>query len=108
MEWREADGVRWLEAELAGATAAFTTRRGGVSEPPFDGLNLGVLTDDERDAVVENRRRLGAALGFAPERIAIARQVHGAELAIHDWPSGAESFRRAGQSDPRGRRPRHE
>ncbi len=34
MEWREAGGVRWLEAELPGATAAFSTRIGGVSGRP--------------------------------------------------------------------------
>jgi YfiH family protein len=83
MEWREFGGVRWLEAQLPGATAAFSTRIGGVSEPPFDGLNLGVFTDDEHDAVVENRRRLATALGFPPDRVAIGRQVHGAEIATH-------------------------
>ena len=30
MEWCERDGVRWLEADLGGARAAFTTRLGGV------------------------------------------------------------------------------
>lgn len=83
MEWRESEGLRWLQADLGGARAAFSSRLGGVSEPPFDGLNLGVLTDDSPAAVTENRRRLAAALGFAPERIAYARQVHGAELAAH-------------------------
>jgi polyphenol oxidase len=91
MEWREADGVRWLEARLPGATAAFSTRVGGVSEPPFDGLNLGVFTDDELDAVVENRRRLAAALGFPLGRVVIARQVHGAELATHSGPPAEPS-----------------
>ena len=32
MRWRERDGVRWLEAELPGARAAFSTRVGGVSD----------------------------------------------------------------------------
>ena len=58
------DGVRWLEADLGGATAAFSTRSGGVSEPPFDSLNLGLLTDDDSDAVVENRTGSPAALGI--------------------------------------------
>jgi polyphenol oxidase len=90
MEWRERDGVRWLEARLPGAIAAFTTRRGGVSEPPFAALNLGILTEDERDAVIENRRLLAAALGFQPNQIAVAHQVHGADLIDH-----------AGSPDPR-------
>jgi YfiH family protein len=83
MEWLENDGVRWLEAELGGARAAFTTRAGGVSEAPYDRLNLGVLSDDSRDAVRENRERLAAALGLEPARIPIGLQVHGAELAFH-------------------------
>lgn len=81
MDWRENEGVRWLEADLGGARAAFATRHGGVSPEPFESLNLGLLTDDREAAVLENRRRLAAALGFPPERIAYGRQVHGAELA---------------------------
>jgi hypothetical protein len=92
MEWREGEGTRWLQAAMPGATAAFSTRVGGVSEPPFDGLNLGVFTEDEQDAVVENRRRLAAALGFPPDRIAIGRQVHGAELKIHSGPQTPNPF----------------
>jgi YfiH family protein len=83
MEWRESRDVRWLEARLPGARAAFSTRVGGISEQPFDSLNLGILTEDEPSAVTENRRRLAGALGLAPERIAIGRQVHGAELETH-------------------------
>ncbi len=87
MQWREGNGLRWLEARMPSATAAFTTRLGGVSQPPFAALNLGILTEDERDAVLENRRRLAAALGFAPDRVAVARQVHGAELLDHPDPT---------------------
>lgn len=83
MRWSEREGVRWLEASLDGATAAFSTRLGGVSAGSFESLNLGILTDDEPAAVRENRRRLAVALGLRPERIAIGRQVHGAELATH-------------------------
>ena len=36
-----------LVIDLPGATALFTTRRGGVSEGPYASLNLGLLTDDE-------------------------------------------------------------
>jgi len=83
MEWREHDGVRWLQAELDGARAVFSTRLGGVSEPPFDSLNLGLLTDDAEENVIENRRRLAAALGFEPEQVVYARQVHGTDLIEH-------------------------
>jgi polyphenol oxidase len=83
MEWRERDGVRWLEANLSGARAAFSTRLGGVSEPPFDRLNLGILTEDDPDAVTENRRRLAVALGLELEQVVFARQVHGTRLVRH-------------------------
>jgi YfiH family protein len=83
MEWREDGDLRWLRAELDGACAAFSTRVGGVSEPPFDRLNLGLLTDDGEENVIENRRRLAAALGFDPDRIVFSRQVHGTDLIEH-------------------------
>lgn len=83
MEWRECDGVKWLEADLGGARTAFSTRLGGVSEPPFDVLNLGILTDDDQEAVAENRARLAAALGLEPEQVVFSLQVHGTRLIYH-------------------------
>ena len=86
MRWRERDGVRWLEAELPGAVASFSTRLGGVSAGAYESLNLGVLTDDELASVLENRRRLDAALGVDGSDVLIGRQVHGAELLVHSAP----------------------
>jgi len=100
MEWRESDGVRWLEADLGGARAAFATRLGGVSAAPFDRLNLGVLTDDSNEAVVENRGRLAAALGLDPARVPIGLQVHGAKLAFHAEPQQPSPFAVPGSEIP--------
>jgi polyphenol oxidase len=83
MEWRERNGVRWLEADLGGARAAFSARLGGVSEPPFDSLNLGILTEDDPESVTRNRHRLAEALGHEPEQIVFALQVHGTRLIDH-------------------------
>jgi len=55
---------------------AFSTRRGGVSEGPYDSLNLGLLTDDRDDNVEENRHRLCEAVDADPGRLAMNRQVH--------------------------------
>lgn len=55
---------------------AFTTRPGGVSEGPFDSLNLATLSGDERERVDENRARLCAALGADPARLTMNRQRH--------------------------------
>ncbi len=59
-----------------GVRAAFTLRRGGVSEPPFETLNLALHTGDAPDAVLENRRRLSRALEL-PAEPAWLNQVHG-------------------------------
>src|SRR5690242_18101258 len=83
MEWREADGVRWLDADLPEARAAFSTRVGGVSEHPYDALNVAIMTGDDRDAVRENRLKLASALERDPAGIVMGRQVHGAELREH-------------------------
>jgi YfiH family protein len=103
MEWRESNGIRWLEADLGGARVAFSTRLGGGSEPPYDSLNLGLLTEDADEAVIENRRRLAAALGFAPDQIVFARQVHGTRLI-----DGANARRGSFVRDNRTKEPRDE
>ena len=54
----------------------FSTRAGGVSEGPYDSLNLGRLTGDHVERVDENRRRLCAEVGADAERLALNRQVH--------------------------------
>ncbi len=59
---------------------AFSTRRGGVSEGPYESLNVGLMTADEPEHVTENRRRLCAEVGAEPERLAMNRQVHGATV----------------------------
>jgi YfiH family protein len=59
---------------------AFSTRHGGVSEGPYDSLNLGVLTRDGPQNAYENRRRLCEAIGADPERLAMNRQVHSAKV----------------------------
>jgi YfiH family protein len=100
MNWEQHDGVKWLGAGRAHARVAFSTRLGGVSEAPFDRLNLGILTDDDGAAVLENRRRLARALGLDPARIPIARQVHGAEIIRHDAPQQPSPFSAPGSDLP--------
>lgn len=72
----------WVDpgAPPTGALVAFSARHGGVSEPPFDSLNLGASGGDDLGAVAENRRRVAHAAGFDLGRLALTRQVHGVEL----------------------------
>jgi YfiH family protein len=81
-EWRRRGLLPWIEAPLAGARAAFSTRAGGFSGGPHAALNLGILTDDDPWLVARNRDLLATAVGRDPEAIAIGLQVHGSELRI--------------------------
>ncbi len=96
MNWRAQGNVRWLEAELPGAHAAFTTRVGGVSARPFESLNLGLLTGDDAALVRENRHRLMGALELDPSNVLIGRQVHATEIATHDGPMAENAFAEPG------------
>ena len=70
-----------LEALAPALGVWFTTRSGGVSSPPFDSLNLGSHVGDRRPDVIENRRRLKAALDIGTNRVARGGQVHGTAVA---------------------------
>lgn len=63
--------------------AAITTRSGGVSPPPWDGLNLADHVGDDPARVAENRRRLHATLALPAEPFWL-QQVHGCDVADAD------------------------
>jgi polyphenol oxidase len=63
-----------------GVTAVVSTRHGGVSTGPYASLNLGDHVADDHEAVLENRRRLCAAIGV--DRLTVADQQHGARVAV--------------------------
>lgn len=65
-------------------TVWFTDRRGGVSEPPYAQLNLGMHVGDDPRAVAENRRRLDVLTGGRP--VVWMDQVHGRRVTIVDGP----------------------
>jgi len=92
--------LKWLESELPGARAAFTTRLGGVSKGPYTSLNVAILTGDQRDAVRENRHRVAGAHGLRPERVLIGRQVHGAEIATHEAAPQPSAYAEPGPELP--------
>lgn len=73
-------------------SAGESTRHGGVSQAPFESLNLGKSTGDDPEKVLENRRRFCAALGFEPAQLAWSKQVHGDLVRLVDAPGGSEGF----------------
>src|SRR5271169_2262297 len=73
-------GLTWRESvrlgKLPWLVHAFSTRQGGSSLPPCEGLNLGFTEFDRKDLVEENRRRFFAQLGAEDFTLAPLRQVH--------------------------------
>jgi len=67
-----------------GVDAFVTDRFGGVGEGPYESLNLGDHVGDEHGTVLENRRRVAAAIGVALDQLLIVRQVHGTSVALAD------------------------
>ena len=81
--------MNWALPE--GVQALCTTRRGGVSNAPFDGLNLGDHVGDDPRAVAQNRALLQAQLSGA--RPVFLTQVHGVDVAeVHaSTPDGTRA-----------------
>jgi YfiH family protein len=62
--------------------ACVSTRLGGVSTAPYDSCNLGFATGDDPAAVIENRTRTCAAIGFTLDDLVLANQVHGDTVVV--------------------------
>ena len=101
MEWQERDGVRWLEAGLPGATAVFSTRVGGQSQPPYESLNLGLLTGDQLANVRANRVRLLSALGRDLDSVLVGYQAHETVVLRREVAPHPNPFSRTMSTPPR-------
>ena len=76
--------------ERIGFKNAFSTRLGGVSPLPANALSLGNFRQDERENVIENRRRFLGALDAADWTLVTAKQIHSADVR---FVSGLEDAR---------------
>lgn len=83
--WEDKGGLSYLRVEFlearAPVRAVFTSRRGGVSKAPYNGLNLGLHVGDDPQAVLANRVLLAGVLDRPLESWVIGAQVHGNEVA---------------------------
>lgn len=70
---------------LAGVPHGFLGRRGGVSSGELSGLNVGYGSNDDRNAIDENRRRAVDAL-LPGAALATVHQVHSAEVVYVERP----------------------
>ncbi len=59
-----------------------STRLGGVSGPPYESLNLGLRLGDNRERVLENRKRLASGLGVSPGDFVMPGQVHSGDVKV--------------------------
>jgi len=59
-------------------------REGGVSEKPFDSLNVRYGIGDRMENVLKNRALLCAALGVEPKNLISAEQTHSKNVQIVD------------------------
>ena len=56
----------------------FFTACGGISRGVYDSLNCGYGSNDKLSFINENRRRVAAGLGFAPDKLFGLKQYHSA------------------------------
>ncbi len=61
-------------------THAISTRIGGVSDKPFDSLNLALHVGDNPENVLANRKKFANSLGFKLEDIVTPNQIHGEKI----------------------------
>lgn len=69
---------------MPGIRHAFFTRQGGVSQGVYASLNVGFGSDDDREAITENRRLAMAAFDLPVTALNTVYQVHGTEVAVAD------------------------
>jgi len=72
--------LRPASFDASAVSAAFSTRRGGVSAAPFDSLDLSRSAGDDPGAVAENLLRFCRACALAHCPPVVQRQVHGAAV----------------------------
>jgi YfiH family protein len=80
-----------LLSTLPSIRHAFFTREGGVSEGVYATLNGGVGSNDDPEHVRENRARMAAGVGVAPEQFLTVYQIHSPEVVTVEapWPHDA-------------------
>lgn len=70
----------------SGVRHGFFTRHGGTSAPPFNSLNCGLGSGDDREHVIENRARAARHFGMEPQQLVTCHQSHTADVVIVTQP----------------------
>jgi polyphenol oxidase len=93
---RAGESVPFLQSPallLPGIRHGFFGRRGGVSTGIYSSLNAGAGSRDAPEAIAENRARIAATMGVAPEKLLSAYQIHSARAVRVDavWDARPEA-----------------
>ncbi len=80
--------VEYLQYPLLGKCGlikhGFSTRVGGVSTGQFSSMNLSFVRGDDENAVTENFRRIGEAIGVDISRMVSSKQTHTNHVIVVD------------------------
>lgn len=72
--------------------AVQSTRIGGISDGPFNSLNLGLSVNDKEENVQKNRELFFGELGIRLDQVALSHQVHGNKVLIVTEPGRREGY----------------
>lgn len=85
-ELKEKNHVPYIQFKNLSATGivkhGFSTRKGGVSTGIFSSMNLNFKRGDDSDAVLENYRRMAAALNMRVEDMVLSDQAHTTNVRV--------------------------
>lgn len=85
-ELKEKNHVPYIQFKNLSATGivkhGFSTRKGGVSTGIFSSMNLNFKRGDDSDAVLENYRRMAAALNMRVEDMVLSDQTHTTNVRV--------------------------
>lgn len=85
-ELKEKNHVPYIQFKNLSATGivkhGFSTRKGGVSTGIFSSMNLNFKCGDDPDAVMENYRRMAAALNMRVEDMVLSDQTHTTNVRV--------------------------
>lgn len=83
MRWIS-EGDYWIWDVHPAVRAWVSTRRGGVSQRPWQERNLSLSVGDAVAAVLENRQRTLSDLGRSLDELVMAEQVHKGQVDVVD------------------------
>lgn len=93
--WNRSGSIPFLTIpkwQAEGIQIGFSTRVGGVSQIPYNTLNLGLHVGDNPEAVLENRQRWLDQWGVSWAESVVGEQVHGTNVLWVNEENGGQGI----------------